>query len=131
VRLHPLRGAIFETWVVAEVYKSLVHRGRPPDLHHYRESRGPEIDLLIGRGDRLDAVEIKSGATVSPDFFRNLDRVPERLAAAGIGEGNRYLVYGGDSSQRRTGARVLAWREVGTIATDRRGLPQCARYLTP
>ncbi len=66
---HPLRGAVFETWVVSEVYKSLVHQGQVPDLHHYRESRGLEIDLLIGRGERLDALEIKSGATLSNDFF--------------------------------------------------------------
>lgn len=115
---HPLRGAVFETWVVSEVYKSLVHGGRPPNLHHYRESRGLEIDLLIGRGDRLDAVEIKSGATLATDFFRNLDRLPERLAAAGLAEGRRFLVYGGETSQRRTQARVLPWREVGSLAAD-------------
>ena len=94
--------------------------GRPPDLHHYRESRGVEIDFLIGRGDRLDAVEIKSGATLAPDFFRNLDRLPERLTAAGLGDqGRRFLVYGGETSQRRTRARVLTWREVGSVVTER------------
>ena len=27
LRLHPLRGAIFESWVIAEIYKAYVHRG--------------------------------------------------------------------------------------------------------
>ncbi len=41
LRLHPLRGAIFESWVVSEIYKSFVHSGLQPSLFHYREARGP------------------------------------------------------------------------------------------
>jgi predicted AAA+ superfamily ATPase len=114
LRLHPLRGAIFETWVVSEVYKSLTHHGLTPDLYHYRESRGLEIDLLIDRGDRLDAVEIKSGATVSAEFFKNLNRFKDTQTAP---TARGYVVYGGDSTQRRTTARVLTWREVGELAS--------------
>ena len=38
-------------------------------LFRYRETRRTEIDLLIDRGRELDAVEIKSGATTTSDFF--------------------------------------------------------------
>lgn len=70
LRFHPLRGAVFESWVVSEIYKAIVHSGMQPDLFHYRETRGTEIDLLIDRGRQLDAVEIKSGATTTADFFK-------------------------------------------------------------
>lgn len=45
LRLHPLRGAIFESWEVSELYKAPVHQGEQPILHHYRESRGLEMDV--------------------------------------------------------------------------------------
>ena len=40
---------------------------------------GNEIDLLIEQVQGMDAVEIKSGATVSKDFFKGLVRFPDRL----------------------------------------------------
>ena len=80
--LHPLRGAIFESWVISEIYKTCVHSGFQPSLFHYREARGPEIDLLIEQGQDLAAVEIKSGATVVRDFFKNLRQFSERIKNA-------------------------------------------------
>jgi predicted AAA+ superfamily ATPase len=119
LRLHPLRGAIFESWVVSEVYKSLVHRGLHADLYHYRESRGLEIDLLIEQGERLQAVEVKSSATASAALFKNLVRLAERLG--GIAESRRLescVVYGGEATQRRSGARLLSWRDVSRVADE-------------
>jgi predicted AAA+ superfamily ATPase len=116
LRLHPLRGAIFESWVVSEIYKSLAHRGVRPSLYHYRESRGAEIDLIIERHGGLNAVEVKSGATISRDFFKNLDVFSNR-----VGDDRRvrsirtHVVYGGDESQKRTVARVLSWRDIGEL----------------
>jgi predicted AAA+ superfamily ATPase len=46
LRFHPLRGAIFKSWVISEIYKTFVHSGVQPNLFHYRETRGLEIDLL-------------------------------------------------------------------------------------
>jgi uncharacterized protein len=36
LRLHPLRGAIFESWVFSEIYKTNVHSGAQPDLFHFQ-----------------------------------------------------------------------------------------------
>ena len=119
LRLHPLRGAIFESWVIAEVYKAYAHHGVQPGLFHYRETRGLEIDLLVDRGERLDAIEIKSGATVSTDFFKNLQQFPNRLGDAGESRqiGNT-VVYGGEESQQRSSARLLSWRDVQQIFVE-------------
>jgi len=55
LRHHPLRGAIFESWVAGEIQKHHTHRGRRPMLFHYREFRGAEIDLLLQSGTDLIA----------------------------------------------------------------------------
>jgi predicted AAA+ superfamily ATPase len=111
--LHPLRGAIFESWVVSEIYKGCVHSGLQPSLFHYREKRGLEIDLLIEQKEGWDAVEIKSGATTTEDFFTNLERFPAHLKDAGKKLRIRsHVVYGGDDSYQRSRAQVISWHDV-------------------
>ncbi|MDA3789481.1 MAG: ATP-binding protein [Desulfobacula sp.] len=119
LRLHPLRGAIFESWVVSEIYKSLAHSGLQPSLFHYREARGPEIDLLIEHGLELELVEIKSGATINTDFFKNLKRFSDRMEGAGKKRPLRsHVVYGGDDSQKRSDAQVLSWRHIQRLIAE-------------
>jgi len=113
LRRHPLRGAVFESWVAAEITKSIRHRGSPLRMFHYREAKGLEVDLLVASGDRLIAVEAKSGATVGSDFLRSLDRFGKTVASQL--EGVRYvprLVYGGEDSQSRSTAEVVSWQRV-------------------
>jgi predicted AAA+ superfamily ATPase len=116
LRLHPLRGAIFESWVISEIYKAGVHSGVQPSLFHYREARGLEIDLLIEQGQELATVEIKSGATTTADFFKNLKRFSDRMKSAGKTCRIRsHVVYGGDESQQRSDAQVLCWRHARRV----------------
>jgi predicted AAA+ superfamily ATPase len=110
LRHHPLRGAIFESWVVAEVLKARLHQGLRADMFHYREAGGLEVDLLLENGQHLIATEIKSGMTVNKDFFTGLARFAKRFDAID----NRHslllrLVYGGDVQQQRSMAKVLPW----------------------
>lgn len=113
LRLHPLRGAIFESWVVSEIYKAGAHQGTQPQLFHYREARGPEIDLLVEQGRQVAAVEIKSGSTINEAFFKNLKRFADRMETADPERSlEGYLVYGGEDSQRRSLAQVLSWKQV-------------------
>ena len=113
LRHHPLRGAIFESWVAAEVYKARVHAGLPPNLHHFRDAKGLEVDLLLDAGDQTILVESKSGATVAPDSFDPLGRVAERFAAQRPARATRRLiVYGGDTGQRRSDATLVPWHGI-------------------
>jgi len=119
LRLHPLRGAIFESWVFSEIYKACVHSGLQPSLFHYREARGAEIDLLIEHGEELKTVEIKSGATTTQDFFKNLKRFSDRMKASGQKRRLRsHVVYGGDDCQHRSDATVLSWRHVQRVIAE-------------
>ncbi len=116
LRHHPLRGAVFESWAVSELYKTQVNRGERPQMFHYRESRGPEIDVLVHQGEYLHVIEIKSGATVSPDFFRHLKLLPDRLKDTRLPSAIRnHVIYGGEAPQQRSIAQLVPWRETPGI----------------
>ncbi len=104
--VHAARGAIFECFVIAELYKRALHAGRPPDLYFWRDATGHEVDLLVDHGDHQVPVEIKSGQTVAPDFFKGLDYW-RTLATDPTGPAA--LIYGGDRSYHRRGVAVYAW----------------------
>jgi predicted AAA+ superfamily ATPase len=110
---HPLRGAVFESWVAAEVFKAHANRGLEASLYHLRETRGTEIDLLVDRGPDIVGVECKSGATVASDALDGLARLPEILGSVTAAGG--VLVYGGDARQRRSAADVVPWAQVDTV----------------
>jgi predicted AAA+ superfamily ATPase len=109
LRLHALRGGIFESFVLSELLKNYLHRAEEPDLYFWRDSAGHEIDLLIEQGRNLMPVEIKSGETVASDFlaglrfWRGLVRNPAAPAA---------LIYAGDRSFRREGVTVYRWSDL-------------------
>lgn len=112
---HPLRGALVESWVAAEVRKALANRGVRPRLHYWRDHRGQEVDLVVDRGHDLLAVEVKSGATVHSSFFASLEQFAElaREAVPAPPDGvQRVLIYGGDRRQERSAGQLLPWREI-------------------
>ena len=110
LRQHPLRGAVFESWVASEIYKARAHRGASPDLYFYRDRKGNEVDLFVDSGTRARAVEVKSGATVSGDFTKPVLSLAGLLAAASRPTAVESLViYGGDQPQTRGAVRIVPW----------------------
>ena len=108
--VHFARGPLFENLVINELTKNWSNRGQRPPFYFWSDQSNHEVDLLIDRGTRLTAVEIKSGRTIQPDFFRGLQYF-QKLAP----ESERVLVYGGDESQQRTGVRVLGVNELENL----------------
>lgn len=108
--LHPLRGALFESWLASEVYKALAHRRLPTDLFHLRQARGTEVDLVVESGARLIGVEAKSGATVTTDMIAHLRSWPQSVPGGRSVE--RVVVYGGDLGQERTDVSIIPWHGV-------------------
>lgn len=109
IATHPLRGNLFETFVVAEWMKSFLHRAERPSFYFWRDSNGVEVDLLIERGDRLMPLEIKSGQTVAPDFFSSLEKWTSLAGGMAV---EPTLVYGGADDYRHKGIRVVSWRHI-------------------
>ncbi|MFA7672977.1 MAG: ATP-binding protein [Clostridia bacterium] len=74
-----MAGAFFETFVIAEVIKSYLNKGRDIPLYFYRDKDMNEIDLLILQNGTLYPIEIKKYADPSKNdisVFRVLDRIP-------------------------------------------------------
>jgi len=69
----PLLGGIFENLVVADILKSRLNAGLPPNLYFFRDSNGNEVDLVIEENRSLTAVEIKSAMTYKESFTRGID----------------------------------------------------------
>ena len=103
LRTHPLRGALFENAAVVEALKHSYNAGRRPLVSFFRDRRGLECDLLYRSGDRLLAIEAKSGATVASDWFTGLNRVSEIVSDVSSGA----VVYGGAEREARRGAEVV------------------------
>jgi predicted AAA+ superfamily ATPase len=108
---HPLRGALFETFVVSEAYKQHYHSGLSERLWFYRDSHGTEVDLLAGSETELSAWEIKSSMTISPDFFKGLKLLGKNQAALH----SRSIVYCGDRKMMRQGVSILPWNQIDEI----------------
>ncbi|MGA2083348.1 MAG: ATP-binding protein [Holophaga sp.] len=107
---HPLRGAIFESWVVSEVYKARLNHGLAPDCFHYREAQGPEVDLMVRAGEDWRLVEARSARTVDTTFFQHLHGLAQRFWGKAPAE--LRLVYGGDAASKRSGVAVIPWRSI-------------------
>lgn len=104
IRVHPLKGAIFESFVVSELRKRFLHHGERAPLFFYRDSRGNEVDVLLDLGVRRIPVEVKLGETVVSEFMKGLDHYCKISGTAG-----GWLVNGGDRSYGRGPHQVRAW----------------------
>jgi hypothetical protein len=62
----PLAGAIMETAVLAEIVKSLTHRGIDPQVYFWRTSTGMEVDFVIETSAKLVPIEVKLSSTPRP-----------------------------------------------------------------
>ncbi len=104
LELHSQRGAIFETYIISELFKSAFNMGIEPPMYYWRDSQGHEVDLIIENGEKLYPVEIKSAQTISGAMFSGLNYW------CGLAQ-NRggMLIYGGNESYTRNGFQVRAW----------------------
>ena len=109
---HPLRGGLFENWVITELVKEQAARGEEPRVYFWRDKEGHEVDAVVESGGVLHAIEIKSGQTVASDFFDHLDFWRNQARGRRI---KPWLVYGGDAAQRRDRGTVVPWEKMGTL----------------
>jgi len=109
---HYLRGVLFENFILAEFLKNRFNKGLRNNCFFWRDNKGVEIDCIMETGSRLTPVEIKSGNTYTPDFFRNLTYWNK---LAGNPKENAYVIYGGDISRDTNDGKLLAWREINKI----------------
>jgi uncharacterized protein len=104
--IHSTRGAVFETWAIAETFKQRFNKGDNTSVYFWRSSQGLEIDLLVETARGLCATEIKSGATFTSEWLNALLKFPGNLQ-------ERRLVYGGSENFERQSVQVESWQSFG------------------
>lgn len=105
---HPLRGALFESFVMSEVIKKQVNEDNDFRLYYWRDKTGREVDIILDTPLETIPVEIKSGKTIQQEFFKN---VRYWMKLSGVKNGK--VIYAGDTTQNRSeGIEIFGWREI-------------------
>jgi len=109
--LHPLKGGLFENFIVGELVKEQFNHNLPLNLFFWRDNTGHEMDVVIDNGTFLYPVEIKAGKTVTNDYFNNF-QFWNKITGSSKGA----VIYAGDAVQRRSsGITVLPWNNLGSL----------------
>jgi len=80
-------GAVFETFVIAEIIKSYINTGVQAPLFYYRDKEQREIDLLIWKNGFLHPVEIKMTANPGKSHISAFSVLDSMKAPYKRGEG--------------------------------------------
>ena len=116
LRSHPLRGPIFETWVISEIVKHRMNLGETRGLFFYRNRDGAEVDLVIEHPSSVTLVEAKSSQTPSSSLFDGARRVRRHLVDSSL-PCDVVVAYGGDEYQNRSHGRLIPWDRVHEAST--------------
>jgi len=115
--IHPLRGAIFEGWVVSEIVKQRFNRGEANGVYFFRDKSGLESDVLVQGRKGLKLVEVKAGQTITSDWAANAHKIMEMFAKTKQAA-SAVVVYGGAERQERKGVTYLPWSAIQDYSWD-------------
>jgi predicted AAA+ superfamily ATPase len=115
LRAHPLRGALFETWVVSEIVKHRSNRGESGGLFFYRDRHGTEADLVMQSVHGLTVVEMKASATITSDMLGSPARVAAILSSTG--QVKSAVVHAGIMRQDRAGVLAIPWESAEELVS--------------
>jgi len=109
LKTHYAKGALFESFIISEIIKSKYNSGHEHNCYFWRDKNGTEIDCLIEKGAELVAIEIKSGQTVTNDWYKNLSYYNSISKDIVI---ENMIIYGGDHDQLRSSGRIISWKNL-------------------
>ncbi len=110
---HFAKGALFESFIMAELMKLKFNGLLQGELFFWRDNHDNEIDCIIDSGDKIKAIEIKSGRTVNTGFLKPINFFNKIATGMNL---KSYLVYGGDEVQRRTNYELINWQSLDLLA---------------
>ncbi len=107
---HPLRSALFESFVISEFFKYNYNHNESPRIYFWRDAQGHEIDCIIEKSYlELIPVEIKASKTMSSSFFDGLIDWKKISNQENV---TSYIVYGGVDSMKRDKGHLFSWQEI-------------------
>jgi len=109
---HSLRGALFESMTISELFKYYYNQIMTPNLYFWRDLQGHEVDCIIEKTyNTLIPIEIKAGMTIIPSFFKGIidwQTISEQ-------KNNAYIIYAGDENFQRSYGQLIAWKNIKEI----------------
>ena len=102
----PLRGGLYENFVLMELRKHALARNLPAEFRFFRSKAGEEVDVVVDLGDRIVPVEIKSSTTFRGDFTRGLAAFRRTVPLPEIAPGA--VAFNGTPAVRSHGGVMLA-----------------------
>ena len=108
---HPLRGPLFENWVVSEIIKQQFNRSLAAKLSFYNEQGRLEADLVVETQSGFLLLECKSSVTPAAKAFGGVRRVQERFRRMGL-KAEVAVAYAGDERQRWSAGTLMPWHSL-------------------
>jgi uncharacterized protein len=119
--LHSSRGPLFENYIINELIKTRFNKGLRSNLFHWRDVSGHEIDVVADHGSFSIGIELKSGMTVIPEFFKGLTFWQSLTKYDKC-----FLIYGGEETQKRSnGIEVIPWNKSDIFDTIAKTISLC------
>jgi len=109
---HPLKGSLFENYVIADLLKQFWNNGDTRKLYFFRDSSGNELDILYECGSKVVITEIKSGKTLSKDQFKGIEFYKKIKPDDVL---DSFLVFGGDKNDKKFGTSIKSRNKISEI----------------
>ncbi len=98
-----LHGPLFENFIIADIYKQILHSGLNCNMYFYRTSHGDEVDLIVEQGMKVDMIEIKASVTYRSGFHKTLENYD-------FGKSKKIVVYQGEDAEKTEGIYAYNYR---------------------
>lgn len=108
----PLRGNLFENFVIIELVKHQINKGIEPNFYFYRDSNDNEIDCLYRQGHQIVAIEIKVAQTFTFGFLKNIQNFKQ---VSGDRFKKGYVIYTGMQEQQIGEDDLLNFRHLSRV----------------
>jgi len=89
----PMGGWIMETAVLAEIVRTIVHRGEEPRIYFWRTSAGEEVDFVVEYEGKLVPIEVKTSATPRPAMASLIVKFQEDMGKRAM---PGYVIHAGE-----------------------------------
>lgn len=110
---HPLRGHLFESFAINEMFKYRYNMHKKPHLFYWRDVDKHEVDCVFEkRYDTLIPVEIKSSMTFNNGLLKGLSQWQQ---IANLENTPAYLIYAGNTNLQYMHYQIFTWDNIKTL----------------
>lgn len=109
---HPMRGLLFENFIVSEFIKNRYNQVKDNNIYFFRDHVGNEADMILDYGSEIYSVEVKSSATFNYDFLKGLNYYKKIAKDKNT---KRFLVYAGDHSYETNGVSIYSYKDLAKL----------------